>query len=408
MKYQARSRRSVVHLGSALGLLAFLLAGEAHAQTAARQTGATEARFSALAHRIVTTSAAVKPGEAVVIAGGKHTIPLMEALAIEVQKAGGFPNLLLASDSVTRSYFRDVPEEYLKLEPRYFGTWVRAIQVWISLPNEEDFAALVSGVAEARVAKAAEAGQFIAKVANESGIRLIGVGFPSRGEAASNGVPFAEYDQMQWAGIGADYAMIGRAGNRVREALRGAKAVHVTSPAGTDITFSLGDRHVAVDDGQVTEDEAKGSSLIERIASLPGGRVSVAPIETSGNGTVVVPRNRCRDVVVTDNRFQVRDGKVGGLTARAGAKCLNDGLTAYSGPADRLGSITIGLNPAIHAIPDSAYFPSAAAGMVYLGFGSNTFLGGDNDTPGGIGVPITDATVTADGKAVVRSGRLVE
>jgi aminopeptidase len=408
MKYQSRSRPAVARLGSALGLLALLLAGVAYAQTAARHASATETRFSDLAHRIVTTSAAVKPGEAVVIAGGKHTIPLMEALAIEVQKAGGFPNILLSSDSVTRSYYRDVPEDYLKLEPRYFGTWVRAIQVWIALPNEEDFAALVSGVPEARVAKAAEAGQFIAQAANESGLRFIGVGFPSRGEAASNGVPFADYERMQWAGIGADYAMIGRAGSRVRDALLGAKSVHVTSPAGTDLTFSLGDRHVTVDDGQVTEDEAKGPSLIERIASLPGGRVTVPPVETSGSGTVVVPRNRCRDVVVTDNRFQVRDGKVVGLTARAGGKCLTDGIVAYSGPADRLGSFSIGLNPAVHAIPGSAYFPGAAAGMVYLGFGGNAFLGGDNDTPGGISVPIADATVTADGKAIVRDGRLVE
>jgi hypothetical protein len=46
--------------------------------------------------------------------------------------------------------------------------------------------------------------------------------------------------------------------------------------------------------------------------------------------------------------------------------------------------------------------------MVYLGFGGNAFLGGDNDTPGGISVPIADATVTADGKAIVRDGRLVE
>lgn len=393
----------------AFTLLLFVLgaAGSSAAQTAATPAR-TGARYSALAHRIVETSAAVKPGEAVVIAGGKHTIPLMEALAIEIQKAGGFPTILLASDSVTRSYYRDVPEEYLKQEPRYFATWVRAVQVWIGLPNEEDFAALVSGVPEARVAKAAEAGQFIAKVANESGLRFVGVGFPSRGEAASNGVPFAAYERMQWAGIGADYALIGRAGDRVREALRGAKSVHVTSPAGTDITFSLGDRHVSVDDGQVTDDEAKAASLLERGATLPGGRVMVPPIETSASGTVVVPRNRCRDVVVTDNRFQVRDGKVVGLTARKGAKCLTDGLTAYSGPADRLGSFSIGLNPALHAIPGSAYFPGNAVGMVYLGFGGNAFLGGENDTPGGIAVPIERATVTADGKPIVTNGRLVE
>lgn len=382
-------------------------AGSSAAQPSVTRANATT-RYSELARRIVTTSAAVKPGEAVVIAGGKHTIPLMEALAIETQKAGGFPAMLLASDSATRSYFRDVPEEYLKLEPRYFAAWVRAVQVWIALPNEEDFAALISGVPEARIAKGAEAGQFIVKLANESGLRFVGVGFPSRGEAAANAVPFEAYERMQWAGIGADYALIGRAGARLREALRGAKSVHVTSPTGTDITFSLGDRHVSVDDGQVTDDEAKAASLLERAAALPGGRVTVPPIETSANGTVVVPRNRCRDIVVTDNRFQVRDGKIVGLTARTGAKCLTDALTAYSGPADRLGTFSIGLNPALHAVPGSAYFPGTGAGMIYLGFGGNAFLGGENETPGGFAVPVERATVTADGKPVVTNGRLVE
>jgi hypothetical protein len=81
----------------------------AGAQAARQASAPSPSRFADLAHRIIATSAAVKPGDAVVINGGKHTIPLMEALAIEVQKAGGFPNLLLSSDSVTRSFYRDVP-----------------------------------------------------------------------------------------------------------------------------------------------------------------------------------------------------------------------------------------------------------------------------------------------------------
>jgi hypothetical protein len=46
--------------------------------------------------------------------------------------------------------------------------------------------------------------------------------------------------------------------------------------------------------------------------------------------------------------------------------------------------------------------------MIYLGFGGNAFLGGENDTPGGIAVPVESATVTADGKPIVTNGRLVE
>ena len=78
-------------------------------------------KYAELAPKIVSTSANIKPGDVVVVWGGKHTIPLMEALAIEAQKAGGLVNMFLSSDLVLRSYFVDVPEEYLEIEPRYLA-----------------------------------------------------------------------------------------------------------------------------------------------------------------------------------------------------------------------------------------------------------------------------------------------
>src|SRR6266704_4291798 len=70
-----------------------------------------------LARRVVTTSVSVKPGDVVVITGGKHTVPLMEALAIEAQKAGGMVTMFLSSDSVVRSLNVEVPERFLSQEP---------------------------------------------------------------------------------------------------------------------------------------------------------------------------------------------------------------------------------------------------------------------------------------------------
>src|SRR5438128_12611656 len=69
---------------------------------------AQQGNVDRLAHRIVTTSVAVRTGEGVVITGGKHTIPLMEAWAIEAQKACGMPAILLSSDNVDRSLHVDM------------------------------------------------------------------------------------------------------------------------------------------------------------------------------------------------------------------------------------------------------------------------------------------------------------
>ncbi|QNP54294.1 hypothetical protein H9L05_20910 (plasmid) [Hymenobacter qilianensis] len=47
--------------------------------------------YEQIAKQIVNTSAGVKPGELVMITGGQHTLPLMEAVAVEVARAGGNP-----------------------------------------------------------------------------------------------------------------------------------------------------------------------------------------------------------------------------------------------------------------------------------------------------------------------------
>lgn len=394
-----------LYTGFAVGAALLLLA----AGSGTAQSGAASARpgLSDLAGRIARTAAGIKPGDVVVVAGGKHTIPLMEAVAIEAQKAGGMVSMFLLSDSVTRSSYRDVPEEYLSNKPEYFAEWVRSIDVWIGLPGEESFEALLAGIPPERVAKAAEAAQLLNQAVNESGVRAVFVGYPSRQAAAVNRLPYDELERLHWAAVGADYEAIGRQGRAVRAALEGAREVRITSPAGTDVTFSIGDRPVQLNDGVVSEEEAKGPVLLARFASLPGGEVLVAPIESSGRGRVVVPRSRCKSAALTGVSFRLADGKMTNLETGAGGDCLRADLGAYTGPKDVLGSLVIGLNPALQVIEDGAdYRPSEAAGMVYLGVGGNEMLGGRNRTQGGYYFPIVGATVVADGKVLVRDGRL--
>ena len=51
--------------------------------------------YEQIAKQIVNTSAGVKAGDAVVITGGQHTMPLMEAVAVEVARAGGQPGVIV-------------------------------------------------------------------------------------------------------------------------------------------------------------------------------------------------------------------------------------------------------------------------------------------------------------------------
>src|SRR2546425_914930 len=298
-----------------------------------------------LARRIVTTSVGIKPGEVVVITGGKHTVPLMEALAIEAQKAGGMVTMFLSSDSVVRSLNVEVPERFLSQEPRFFAEWLKQVDVFITLPPASNIKALDAGVPATRLAKLNQAGQFLTPLLDDMKFRELDITYPTRERGASWGIEGATYVKMMWAAIGADYQRIAEQGNALANMLRDAKTVHVTSPSGTDVSFEF-------KDGKIENlQAAKGLSCLNELMAASGGPTNVIA-----------------------------------------------GFSIGLNPAMQ-----------VHEEREAAYYGGGnVAGVVYLSIGDNQLLGGNNSTTGnfGFGFPIKDATVWIDDKKVVEHGKL--
>jgi aminopeptidase len=365
--------------------------------------------YGELAGRIVKTSAGVKPGDVVVVAGGKHDVALMEALAIEAAKAGGLVTMFLDSDKYERAFYTEVPEKYLEQQPTFFAEWLKHMNVFIGLPGVEDPKATFGDVPQERFAKASKAGQVVTDALNASGVRAAFVGYPTQSDAAVNQLDFATYQKVFWDAVGADYHTVSQEGNKLKQMLQGAKTVRVTSPSGTDLTFSLGDRPIFVDDGIMTEERAKSQLAVTRFVSLPGGTVFLAPIETSANGKVVVPRDQCQFKPVTGESFSFSQGRLENYKAETNGQCFAEIMAAYTGPKDVFASFQIGLNPAAKVMENPGdYRPGYAGGLVYINVGDNHLLGGSNMVPGGggSGFPIVNATVAIDGKTVVQDGKL--
>jgi len=242
---------------------------------------AQDENFGELAKKVIHTSANVKAGDVVVIYGGKHTIPLMELLAIEANKAGGMTNMFLDSDRVLRSYYSEVDDKYLEQIPTFFAEWLKHIDVWIELPGTEDPKAVYGDIPEDRAAKAAKSWEFIQEKLNEMPIRGISINYPTKQSAAIYQLDFSTYEKMHWEAVNLDYKKISETGNAIKKIIQSAKSIKVNSPAGTNFTFDVGDRPIFIDDCIITEDEAKENLFFSRWASLPGGYLFFAPIETS-------------------------------------------------------------------------------------------------------------------------------
>jgi len=264
-------------------------------------------------------------------------------------------------------------------------------------------------VPQDRLAKANKAGQIITDNLNASGVRAVFLGYPSSSDAALNQLNFATYQKVFWEAVGADYQSISAEGNKLKQILEGAKTVRVTSPCGTDLTFSIGNRPVLLDDGIMTTEKAQAHLALTRFVSLPSGTLSLAPMETSANGKVVIPRAQCQYKPLLGQSFTFKEGHLENYKAEKGGECFNETIAAYSGPKDVFGVFQIGLNPAAKVMEDPGdYRPSYAAGLVTIGIGDNSLMGGKNKVEGGGGFtfPIVNATVTIDGKTIVRDGKL--
>lgn len=376
---------------------------------AASTAKAQEDSYSKLADRIVTTAANVKPGDVVVVAGGRHTIGLMEDLAIGAAKAGGLVTMFLDSDRLERAIYSEVPERYLEMPPKFFAEWLKHINVFIALPGVEDSKATFGDVPQERFAKASKAGQIIADSVNASGVRAVFVAYPTQSDAAVNQLDFAAYQQAFWDALGADYRKMSEDGDKLKQMLLRSKTIRVTSPGGTDFTFSVGNRPIFVDDGIMTPEKARSRHFQTRFVALPTGAVSFAPIETSANGRVVVPLDQCQYKPLSGESFDFKQGRLENFKAETGAECFAESMAPYSGPKDLFGFFQIGLNPAAKVMENPGNFhPFYAAGLVTIGVGDNQFQAGNNKVQGGGGFrfPIANATVTIDGKTVVRDGKL--
>ena len=369
-----------------------------------------ESQRKQLAKRLVQ-SASVKKGDVVIITGGTHVVPLMEDVAIEVQKAGGFANMWLQSDRVSRAILTEEPEEFLGQKNDFWLTWYGKANAVINLPNSEDYLKVVEGVPEARIAKSNGAAEDMSAKINALPMRMVSLVTPNPAAAKFVNVDLATLPEMTSKAINTDYSAIASRGARLKALFQTAKQVHVTNPDGTDFTFAMAPgRMIVVDDGIVTPEEAKSTVLFERWASLPTGSISFAPLETSANGKVAVAKDNCRDGMIKDTRFDFKNGKLENYTAATNSKCFPEGIAPYTGQKDMIGSFSIGLNPELRAMVagEQNYIPSSGEGIVFVGIGDNTLYGGRNLTNwGGWGWALTNATVMVDGKVILKDGKFV-
>jgi leucyl aminopeptidase (aminopeptidase T) len=197
-----------------------------------------------------------------------------------------------------------------------------------------------------------------------------------------------------------DYDHLETLGRSLASQLTGAEVCQITAPAGTDVELSLRGREGRSDDGDLAGAGAFGN--------MPAGEAYIAPDEHGGHGTIVfdasVASSGLLDQPITVHFEAGRAVRIeGGLEADTLAATLDSG-----GPAGRvIAELGIGTNPGA-TITGRILEDEKVEGTIHIAFGTNTGIGGQNESSVHIDGVITRPTVALDGRVIMRDGRRVE
>jgi hypothetical protein len=216
------------------------------------------------------------------------------------------------------------------------------------------------------------------------------------------------YDRVYLDALDIDYAAMAGHMDAAIARLR-AGEVRVTTQAGTDVRFQVGDRPFNRQTGDASKANARtGRIRIDRHTELPAGVMRVAPIENSVNGVLVLPEARFGSVRATGVRLVIRQGTVVESSATSGVEAVKAFLASEPGAA-RFREFALGFNPKLtipageQALPYYGY----GAGVVRMSLGDNNELGGAVRGGGIRWLFFPDATVVVGGVSIVDRGRLI-
>jgi hypothetical protein len=215
------------------------------------------------------------------------------------------------------------------------------------------------------------------------------------------------YDRVYLDALDIDYQQLAERMERAMARLR-AGEVRVTTPAGTDVRFRVGDRPFNKQDGNASKARAAAGRIrIDRHVELPAGILRVAPIEESVTGVVVLPSARFGSERAADVRLEFQKGVVSAARAGNGNAALQAFLESDPA-ASRFREFCLGFNPRLVVPTGESALPyyGYGSGVVRMSLGDNSELGGN--VRGGVvrWLFFPDTTVRVGTDVIVQDGKL--
>ncbi len=365
----------------------------------------------ALARQILDVCLNVKSSEQVWINSWDHTLGLASQLAWECRKRSCEILTTIQQEDLWLRSIIEAPVESLEGLPKQMAAALEKTDVyiytlgpsrpvpWNKIPKERRRFVTRWFLEDNNFVKAWK------RIAKASGVRMLGIEatLATPETARALGLDYQAWRRIMFAGCMVDYHVIAERARRLAEIISGEGLVHITTPHGTDFRFRLDRRPVDMGHGLADDRMIREG----RVVFVPAGGVEASADEESGEGVVVFDPpilSLVKEGRIERLEVKVKGGRISHHSAASNSAAFGRWLKKGRGDVERFGFFGFGLNLRLrHGFTQD----DKVLGGVTIGFGDNSDKAGKNRAGGrGFWASMTGATVTIDGRVVMRAGRL--
>jgi leucyl aminopeptidase (aminopeptidase T) len=355
-----------------------------------------------LVERVVKNCLRIGKDDKVTVLGWRHVLDLAEAFAVECRRAGAHVHTEFMTDEMWYDSALNRPIDYLEAPDPFELALAGIDTATICIAGPENPERLKELSAERMMALARSDRPSYEKLF-ERRVRVVEIrlGLVTPQRAKTYGFDYQTWKKNVEEAIDVEYEKMQEIGRKIANVLETSHDVTITDPDGTDLTFALGGRKAHIYDGVIDDDDVKmGATYTE----LPSGYVAVATTETSANGTLSssVPFAHA-GTLIQRIAFRFEKGKLASFEGSKNIDTLKNMWKKATGDKDKIGWLTIGLNPKANL--GYTYNP-IVLGTATVGIGFNKELGGTNESDYALGVTVAKPTVKLDGKTIIKQGKL--
>lgn len=205
------------------------------------------------------------------------------------------------------------------------------------------------------------------------------------------------FNEKMFTTLQANPFLLQKAGRKIINVLKKAKRIRIITKSGTNVSFSIQNRKLDNDDGLYRK---KGT-----FGNLPAGEVSLAPVEGTANGIIVIDSMR-DDKEVFATRGTAVTVKKGLATEISDKKYKLAKYFLTIKNSRNIAELGIGTNPKAKLIGNILQ-DEKVKGTCHIAFGNNKSFGGKVYSTVHIDAILLKPTIFADSKMIMKKGKLL-